>query len=734
MFSEYCLRWSWKVSDVELSEVIVKGLRERGYINFTPPQLEALKTGFLRGENLVVCAPTASGKTLIGEIALVSAALRGLKGIYTSPLKALAYEKYEEFSFWGRYGVEVGISMGDYEVTEDEIKRLSSFNIIVTTYERLDSILRRRPSWLMNVGVVVIDELHMLGDESRGHIVEMIATRAKLLGIQVVGLSATIGNAEELAKWLNAKLVKSYWRPVKLYEVPTYRAADGKYIMFFPDELGKESTPLIVDDVTRYWINEALRGGFNVLEFKYSRRGVEELAEQYSLYVCSNLSEDDKTELNKLLQEMKMELPDFEYEKLEHLVRCGVAYHHAGLSPEARRFIERMFRERFIKYLSATPTLAMGVNLPARVVIINTYYYTGGGREKISVLEYKQLSGRAGRPQYDPYGIVIVSKDVRNLKEAEYYIKSPPEPISSTLLSEAALRRHVLAVIASQEANKLNEIAKFFSSTFAAIKMGRKALERKLLNVLQLLEELNMVKSRIVAEENIYTATKLGAATSMLYVDPLTTALIVEGLRRAQKPTELYYLALIGMSPDFADVNIGRGVRRAQEEIVESYAESRLLPDSELEYIFRDPKVDWIRGAVIGMILRDWIEEVPERRILEVYGIEAGDLRVIRENGEWLAYAAAVIAQILGMQDNAAKLFKLVERIKHGVKEDALELVKIRYVGRVRARTMLAYGIRTVNDVIAKESLIRKLFGDGWGEKIVEEVKRLGVVKMEKLK
>jgi len=713
------------VSDVELSEIIVKGLRERGYTNFTPPQLEALKTGFLKGENLVVCAPTASGKTLIGEIALVSAVLRGLKGIYTSPLKALAYEKFEEFSFWSRYGVKVGVSMGDYEVTEDEIKRLSNYDIIVTTYERLDSILRRRPFWVKSVGVIVIDELHMLGDESRGHIVEMIATRAKLLGIQVVGLSATIGNAEEIAKWLGAKLVKSSWRPVKLYEVPSYRASDGKYIMFLPQELGLGSSTAVVNDITKYWIDMALRDGFNVLEFKYSRRGVEELAEQYSLYVCSKLSEDDKALLKKLLSEMRLELPDFEYEKLEHLVKCGVAFHHAGLSPEARRFIEKAFRDRYIKYLAATPTLAMGVNLPARVVIINAYYYSGGGREKISVLEYKQLSGRAGRPQYDPYGIVIVVKDARSLKEAEYYMKSPPEPITSTLLSEAALRRHVLAVIASQEANKLSDIVKFFSSTFAAMKMGEKVLEKKITQVLDLLEELNMVKSRAFNEMRVFTSTRLGIATTMLYIDPLTTALIVEGLRRVQKASELYYLALIGMSPDFADVNIGRGVRRAQEELVESYSASGLLPDNELEYIFSDPKVDWVRGAVIGMVLRDWIDEVPERRILESYGIEAGDLRVIKETGEWLTYATAVIAQTLSMQDHASTLFKLLERVKHGVREDALELVKIRYVGRVRARIMISHGIKSVSDVIAKESLIRRLFGDGWGEKIVAEAKKV---------
>ena len=708
-----------------LGSIMVKGLKEKGYRVLTPPQVEALESGFLKGDNIVVCAPTASGKTLIGEMALINAFLNGLKGVYTTPLKALAYEKYIEFSFWERYGARVGISMGDYEVTEEEVERLGRYNIIVTTYERLDSILRRRPYWIKNVGVIVVDELHMLGDESRGHIVEMILTRAKTLGIQVIGLSATVGNPEEIALWLKAKLVKSSWRPVKLYEVITYRLSDGSYAMFLPGNINNASSPIVVSDVTRYWIEKAVKEGFNVLEFKYSRRGVEELAEQYSSVVCEYLTSDDRNRLEELVQLMKVELPDFEYEKLEHLIKCGVSYHHAGLTPEARRIIENAFRERIIKYLAATPTLAMGVNLPARVVIVNVYYYSGGGRKKISVLEYKQLAGRAGRPQYDPYGIVVTAKDVKSMRESEYYIRGFPEPINSTLLSESALRKHVLAVIASKEANTLNDIQLFFSNTFAAMKMGKEILNKKINNILELLEDLSMITKRKVVNNVVYEATKLGLVTTMLYIDPLTTTIIVEGLKRNEKASELYYLSLIGMTPDFSDVNIGRGVRKAYYDLIDSYVLSKQLPDEDLEQVFIDQRIDWMRGVMIGLILTDWVNEVPERRIIEKYGIEAGDLRVIRENGEWLTYSAAVIAKTLNMVTHSKELFKLVERVKHGVKEDALELVKIRYVGRVRARMMINSGIKSIEDVLNKENLVIRLFGDGWGKKIVEEARKM---------
>ncbi|MEM0248710.1 MAG: hypothetical protein QXT53_06365, partial [Ignisphaera sp.] len=187
-----------------------------------------------------------------------------------------------------------------------------------------------------------------------------------------------------------------------------------------------------------------------------------------------------------------------------------------------------------------------------------------------------------------------------------------------------------------------------------------------------------MVRSRRIANTSLYEATKLGTVTSMLYIDPLTAAIIVEGLRRAEKVSELYYLSLIGMTPDFSDVNVGRGARKAYYDLIESYAISKQLPDEELEQMFADRKIDWVRGAMIGLILTDWVNEVPERRIIEKYGIEAGDLRVIKENGEWLTYSAAVIANTLNMQSHSKELFKLVERVEQGVKEDALELVKIR--------------------------------------------------------
>lgn len=710
-----------------LPKLLIQGLHEKGIEKFTPPQQEALDKGLLNDENIVVVAPTASGKTLIGEIALINAFLKNRKGVYTTPLKALAYEKYEEFKFWEKYGVKVGISVGDYVVTQEEIENLGSFDIIVSTYERLDSILRKRPKWINRVGVVVIDELHMLGDESRGHIVEMIAIRSKLLGIQVIGLSATIGNAEEVASWLNAKLVKSDWRPVKLYEVPAYKAKHG-WAMIFPRELSQStSSPLVeVEDLTKYWILRAVKEGFNVLEFKYSRKAVEELAYMYAPIMCENIPNELREELNSVVRELKEELHDFEYEKLYPLIRCGVSYHHAGLSYSARRFIEQAFRDRLIKYLAATPTLAMGVNLPARIVIVNTKYFSGRTTKKISVLEYKQLSGRAGRPKYDPYGMVVVAKDANKLSEAKHYIDSNPEDIESKLLDERALKKHVLSVIASGEATTLNDILKFFRESFGAPKVAHDILEERIRKAVLLLEELSMIKTGKENNNSIrYRPTKLGLATSWLYVDPITSFTIIAGLADKEKVSDLYYLSLIGMTPDFGDIHLNKSIYEWYEDYILDLELDGEVPPQNLEHRLRDPEVDWLRGCLLGLILNAWIEEVPERTIVERYGVELGDLTVIRDTAEWLLFAAHTIAKTAGLDNHSKKLQILLERVRHGVKEDALELVQLKYIGRVRARMLIQHHIKNLRDIVAKQRVVLDILGEGWGKKIVEEALKI---------
>lgn len=183
-----------------------------------PAQEKAIKKGLLDRKNLLVCTPTASGKTLIAELAALKSIIEGNgKAIYIVPLKALASEKYKDFK--KRYdGVaRVALSIGDIDSSDSY---LVDYDLIIVTAEKLDSLIRHHVPWLSLISTIIIDEIHLLNDPDRGPTLEILITilRQLLKEAQIIGLSATIGNPEELAEWLKAELVKDDWRPVKLHK------------------------------------------------------------------------------------------------------------------------------------------------------------------------------------------------------------------------------------------------------------------------------------------------------------------------------------------------------------------------------------------------------------------------------------------------------------------------------------------------------------------------------------
>lgn len=181
-----------------------------------PAQEKSINKGLLQGKNLLVCTPTASGKTLIAEFAFLKSILESNgKSVYIVPLKALAYEKYKDFK--ERYSklIKIALSVGDLDSSEP---RLADYDLIIVTSEKLDSLIRHKVQWLNDIRVVIIDEIHLLNDPGRGPTLEIIITilRKLLKKVQLIGLSATIGNPKELAAWLNAELIEDDWRPVEL--------------------------------------------------------------------------------------------------------------------------------------------------------------------------------------------------------------------------------------------------------------------------------------------------------------------------------------------------------------------------------------------------------------------------------------------------------------------------------------------------------------------------------------
>lgn len=694
------------VEEFNMPKTVLEGIKSKGIKYFTPPQADALRAGLLKWRNLLVVAPTASGKTLIGELAVVNAALNGGIGIYTTPLKALASEKFEEFKFWESYGFKVGISTGDYDESGEYLKK---YDILITTYERLDSILRHRPTWLSRVRTLVVDELHNVGDSDRGPILELICARVLTLGAQIVGLSATIGNPESIAKWLNAELVVSDWRPVKLIE--GFYDRRRNVIEFNDGRL-----EVVNNDLITHCVRQALDEDYQLLIFKQSRKQAETTAYKLVELVKNSLKADP----TPLIDMIKSESPSrSEVESLTKLICCGVSYHHAGLSPIARRVIEEGFRKGLIRVVIATPTLAAGINVPARRVLIYTRRFEEGFMKPISIMEYKQMGGRAGRPQFDPYGEVVIA-DVATAAEGRKYIYGKVEEVTSALTTMRSLRIHLLASIAAGYVRNEKELDRFFSKTLAfnspVFVVSRSSIHR----VIDELASMGMLK----LEGKDYIPTELGITVSNLYVDPLTARIIIKYLSYVDDVKDLYYLHLISITPDFNRVRI-TGYSRLEEDAL-SLSDLGLIPDinvvKEVNYN------DWLRGFKIALILNDWINELDEDSIIRKYDIGLGDLLTITDTSSWIAHAASAICRTAQLKRHGEKFEVLSKRIDVGVKEDVLELTQLKGVGRVRARILLESGFRTLEDLAkADPSRLARLptFGEKLAYDLIAQAKEL---------
>jgi helicase len=687
-------------------------LKSRGISELNPIQSEAVEKGVFSRVNMVVSAPTASGKTLIAEMALVKECMMGFKGVYLTPLRALANEKYDEFKALESIGLRIGISTGDYD---QPAEYLGEYDLVIATYERFDSIQRLKPTWLGRTSLVVIDELHSIMDPDRGPVIEMIAARALKHGLRIIGLSATIGNPGDLAEWLNAVLVSSNWRPVRLIE-GVYNKKETEIV--FQDSRVEAVDIDEGDSVVNLALHN-LKNNHQTLVFIHNRKKVEEYARVVSQYTKTHSSR----ELSSIMEKLEEAPTRYERELLGGLIERGVGFHHAGLSHISRRVVEEAFRKRLLSIVFATPTLAAGVNLPARRVLVSIKRYdsTRGRRVNISVSEYKQMAGRAGRPRYDEVGEAIII-DASSVQEGFKYIHGSPEPVYGNLASDRGLRIHALSIIASEEARSIGELHGLLSKTFTAWQNPGLDLSSRVRDALRLLEDLKMV----LVDGDYVRASRLGRLTSYTYLDPLSVSLFFKYKPRVY--SEFYTLHLITLTPDFARSSsyIPEKTLALYEDLADSYQASNLTIPINTEYYSYD---DWLTGFIHALALNDWINERSEDEIMRKYNLGPGDLYNMRDTASWIASSLGKIAGIMGEVEFNKKLLELSLRLEKGVKPDALELASLKYIGRVRARILIENGIKTLEDLAKtprKKLSTLPTFGPRIAEEIQKQLRELG--------
>ncbi|MXR51790.1 ATP-dependent DNA helicase [Halovenus sp. WSH3] len=659
-------------------------LEADGIESLYPPQAEAVDAGVTEGENLVASIPTASGKTLIATLAMAAAVDRGGTALYIVPLRALASEKHEEFAEFEQYGLDVGVTTGNYE---SDGGWLSGKDIIVATSEKVDSLVRNDAKWLDDLSCVVTDEVHLVDDGERGPTLEVTLAKLRSLNpdLQTVALSATIGNADELAGWLDAELVDSEWRPIELKKGVHYGEAlhleDGSQ-QRLPVRNSEEQTAAIVRDT--------LEDDGSTLVFVNSRRNAEASARRLATTTDDALTDEERAELAEIAEEIRGVSDTDTSEDLAEAVEKGAAFHHAGLSRDHRTLVEDAFRDRLVKVVSATPTLAAGVNTPSRRVVVRDwrrYDGTAGGMQPLSVLEVHQMMGRAGRPGRDPYGeAVLLASGHDELDELfERYVWADPEPVRSKLAAEPALRTHILATVASGFARSREGLLDFLDGTlYAAQTADRARLEQVVDDVIAYLE----VNDFLERDGDGLAATNLGHTVSRLYLDPMSAAEIIDGLEDGD-PTPLGLYHLVCRTPDMYELYLRSGDEEEYTMLAHE-RESELLGRAPSE--FNDEFEDWLSALKTARLLEDWASELDESEITERYGIGPGDIRGKVDTAQWLLGAAESLSSELGL-GLGGEIREARLRVEHGVRAELVDLAGVRGVGRKRARRLYDAGI-----------------------------------------
>jgi len=677
-----------KISELNLFKAAIDFLKKEGYTELYPPQEDSIKAGLLDGKSLLISAPTASGKTLIAILSMINY-LSKSKGkiVYLSPLRALAAEKFSEFkkleSIDFKRKIKVKISTGDFEAVD---KDLVNSDVIILTNEKMDSIIRHGSEWVDDVGLVIADEIHLIGDDDRGPTLEIILTKLKLLENkpQILGLSATISNSDEISEWLGCKLVENKWRPVPLFE-GVYDA--GSVVMNDGREFEIESS--IRGKPVDLGIESVKNGGQSLL-FAETRTRSSSLATKAADAISTSLDKSEIKELEKISRKILANNEHTDLIKtLATLVKKGVAFHHAGLNQNCRETVESEFRNGKIKLIAATPTLGAGVNLPARRVVIsslNRYNSRVGINMPISILEYKQLCGRAGRPQYDDFGEAIIIGNSNRSELIDYYINGEPEPIESKITDDKSLRTHILSLIATNPGIKKDQIIDFFLQTLGGLQTRKPTIKFGI----DIATKFLLSEELIIKKEERFAATEFGKKVSKLYIDPLTATFFrdsIEQVSKERKHTLGFLHVITSCEEFFPKFSLRNKDYEKVSLLLENYSSELIEPISEY---------DCSRSL---LALQSWITESSEISLSDNLNMQSGDMHRMVETADWLVHCLRELTKQSNRVDLLEELDILRRRIIYGIREELVDLVKIKGIGRIRARILHKNRVKNLEDL-----------------------------------
>lgn len=686
--------------------------------NLLPVQSMAVgQYGLFEKDNLLIQAPTSSGKTFVGEMAAIQTALRRKKVIYLVPLKALAEEKYTYFkNKYQDYGLNVIISTRDHREFDGQLED-GDFSIAVVVYEKLAQLLVRRPERIAELELVIADELEILSDIERGSCVEILLTRLIQSSCRVIGLSAVIGYAEKLAEWMNARLLRYERRPVELRFGVLH---DGIFSYRTHNDLIEAEEPIggrcVDDDGTE----QALLSAVESLSGQDESCLVFVKTKQEARFGAKRLAEaiSDAADDYSLKQLKKLECTvarDLLLETLQH----GVAFHSADLTPEERRIVEDGFRKRRFKVLVSTSTLAVGLNMPSCNVFITPekwcYEKQFGMPWKTPILrsEYENMGGRAGRLGSGlPFGrsILIAQTDYDRETLWRRYVEGEREGIRPRLSTDL-LENEILSLVASRECTTEQELETFFDGTLSGQWIWREeyTLEevgQRVRNALNRAIDAGMIA--LNQSLDTFQATPMGLAVASKGISMRTAKAIEDWVSTSQYRDwqDIDALLALALTEDGRTYGVSLYAREYDQgryvaEIREHETNYSHLNDVPLSRICNDTGniyFEDVRAIKVSLILEAWIEQRATREIEDEYHTMAGQILVASKQLSWLLDATVAISQALGVADAfISKLETLVFRVKHGVGVDAVPLAKVVGSGVTRSAVtaLLEQGFHT---------------------------------------
>ncbi len=663
---------------------------------FNPAQKAVIESGYLEDKsNYIICIPTASGKTVLGVLPALKTILDGGKAVYAAPLLSIQNEKVKEFKAFEDHGISVG-------------KHPASSDLSVMVFESFDALTRFSWNTLRDVDTLIIDEFHMIGEFSRGPTLEAAITRAKIINpsMRIIALSATLRNIEEIEGWLEGKCVEHDYRPVPLHK----EVLDAE--MFNTKNK---------NDVIVKVLEKSIKDSSQALAFVSTRRFTESLATYVSKKIDKKINVKQRESFKEVAEKIldvpkrKGSLPTTTCLKLAESIEHGVAFHHAGLFNEQKEIIEDEFRNGNILMITATPSLMYGVNLPSKTVVIrDNTRWTAQGPQPIPVFDYEQMSGRAGRPQYDDVGYsYLIAKTMDEAMNLEaYYIDGEIELTNSKLVdNKDAILKQIIAQIASTLSKNLDELTEFFSKTLYGYQMANNpsmamfaadSIRFELENSLEFLLQNGIIRA---TPEGLKT-TDFGSLIAKSNYSVETAVKIKEYISGITQINVNEFIYALCETPDVPLISF-KG-RKSKDPVREKLSEAGLFA------------VDIGNPEATAVSLMEWIDERNEYEIENRYSVYSASTRRSAYEASRLVKFAKDTSEVLGNYSNLKDFDILSARLYYGVKEDIIPLVvSVKRLGRKRARNLVKIFGNDLSGV--SENELQKV--EGIGPKLAEKIR-----------